>query len=180
MANVTHDLHAQRRPEEFNRCTAQRRNGRFCDEPSLPEAPFPICVHHASEILRHLAGYIGEFKQLPPALRMIATDHVKSDEQVNRAVDGWRAAPDETVYYLRVGKLIKIGTTENLRRRLTQYPPGSELLAIEPGGENLEHRRHCEFRASLAERKEWFVPSPELIAHVNRLRKQQKSPPIAP
>lgn len=58
-----------------------------------------------------------------------------------------RRAP--VVYYARVGSLIKIGTTSDLRTRIMTYPPRTLLLAQEPGGEQLEAQRLDQFRDSL-------------------------------
>jgi hypothetical protein len=70
------------------------------------------------------------------------------------------------VYYLRVGDQIKIGFSSNVRQRLRSYPPGSELLALEPGTKKTERRRHNEFYEWLAAGREWFEPSAELLKHI--------------
>lgn len=174
---ISKSLHAQSRAEEYSRCTAQHPDGTFCNALSIEDAPFPICVEHAAQVLRHLAGYIRDFNK-DPLLRMLAYDFTKSDQVTERAMQAWRERPEETVYYLRVGKLIKIGYTTNLKNRLRSYPPDTKVLATEPGGANLENRRHGEFVAHLRHGKEWFAPAPELIEHINRLRKARKAPPI--
>lgn len=73
------------------------------------------------------------------------------------------------VYYLRVGDQIKIGFSGDVRRRLRSYPPGSELLALEPGDKKLERRRHNEFAEWLVAGREWFEPSAELLQHTQDL-----------
>lgn len=77
---------------------------------------------------------------------------------------------NKVVYYLRVGKYIKIGTAVRLEERLKSYPPDTELLATEPGHYNTEHRRLVEFSEYLAARREWFNPGPRLMAHIEGLR----------
>lgn len=84
------------------------------------------------------------------------------------------SAPDPVVYYAGdpVAKLVKIGTSADLRTRITDLRrrrPGLVLLATEPGGVVEERRRHAEF-ASLRETGEWFRRVPYLVAHVNDLR----------
>lgn len=79
--------------------------------------------------------------------------------------------PDYVVYYIRVGKYIKIGTTKDVDRRLNQYPPDSELLATEPGGHNIEAMRHKQFRQYLAARNEWFEPGERLMWYIEHLQK---------
>jgi len=70
------------------------------------------------------------------------------------------------VYYMRINGRIKIGYTANLRQRSRNYPPGTELLAVEPGTRELEKRRHDQFVRSLAQGREWFAESDDLIAHI--------------
>jgi hypothetical protein len=74
-----------------------------------------------------------------------------------------------TVYYLRVGDHIKIGFAGNLHQRLTAYPPGSVLLAVEQGSLDVEASRHREFADFLAAGREWFVPGARLMDHVASL-----------
>ncbi len=78
------------------------------------------------------------------------------------------------VYYVRVGKYIKIGTTRSLDQRMTNYPPGSKLLATEPGSYTREAERHEQFAEHLAERNEWFRPAPELMAHIKNLQRHAR------
>lgn len=73
------------------------------------------------------------------------------------------------VYYLRVGDQVKIGFSSNVHQRLRSYPPGSELLAMEPGDKKLERRRHNEFGEWLVAGREWFQPSEELLQHTQDL-----------
>jgi hypothetical protein len=74
----------------------------------------------------------------------------------------------EVVYYLRYADRVKIGTSARPRQRLAAIRH-DELLAFEPGGRQLEQRRHREF-ASLREGGEWFTLTPELAAHIAALR----------
>lgn len=82
------------------------------------------------------------------------------------------AEQGHVVYYIKVGKYIKIGTSRDVDKRLNQYPPGSKLLATEPGGYWREDERHQQFAQYLAERKEWFTPGPELKAHIKNLQRR--------
>lgn len=82
--------------------------------------------------------------------------------------------PDHVVYYIKVGKYIKIGTSRDVDKRLNQYPPGAKLLAVEPGGYRREAERHKQFAKDLAERKEWFRPSPLLNTHIKNLQQAMK------
>lgn len=73
------------------------------------------------------------------------------------------------VYYLRVGERIKIGFSSDVHQRLRSYPPGSVLLALEPGDKKLERQRHHEFGDFLLAGREWFEPSDKLMAHIQQL-----------
>jgi hypothetical protein len=83
-----------------------------------------------------------------------------------------RHAPDMEgiVYYLRINGTVKIGYTTNLTRRSRAYPPGSELLAVEPGTPDTEKERHQQFRNYLTRGREWFVEAPAILDHTERLR----------
>ena len=37
-------------------CTVQRNNGKFCDAPAWPDAPFPICRSHAIKLYMEMRG----------------------------------------------------------------------------------------------------------------------------
>lgn len=71
------------------------------------------------------------------------------------------------VYYMRINGQIKIGYTSNLRQRSSAYPPGTELLAVEPGTPELEKQRHNQFSRHLARGREWFADNPSLTAHID-------------
>lgn len=80
---------------------------------------------------------------------------------------------DACVYYVRLDdQRIKIGFTSHLKRRLSQLRVDHDaLLAIEPGGRDVEQQRHQAFTADRIHRgREDFRPSPELLAWINQLR----------
>lgn len=72
------------------------------------------------------------------------------------------------VYYARIGNRVKIGTSYDLRARLTVINP-EELLAIERGSYELEAQRHREFR-ELHTHGEWFRYEGPLVDHVRALQ----------
>lgn len=81
------------------------------------------------------------------------------------------------VYYFRRGRLIKIGTTVALKRRMTELMP-DEVLAIEPGGEDVERSRHRQFRSLVTRpRGEYFFPGPDLLGHISQVRADHGAPP---
>jgi hypothetical protein len=83
------------------------------------------------------------------------------------------------VYYAVRDGLVKIGTTTHFRGRM-QALRVEQVLAVEPGGRDLERARHAEFaeyhvvhpdrRGDRGGRHEWFRPGERLIAHVTALR----------
>ncbi len=82
-----------------------------------------------------------------------------------------RWEPEEralNVYYGAKGDLIKIGYSGQVRARMAHL--GCELLATEPGGRELERRRHQQFATErVTPRQEWFRPTPTLLAHIRDL-----------
>jgi hypothetical protein len=78
-----------------------------------------------------------------------------------------REARPHVVYYMRIGNRVKIGTTSDIKRRLSTINP-EELLATEPGGYDLEKERHQQFE-HLRSHGEWFAYEGALEAHVQEL-----------
>lgn len=89
--------------------------------------------------------------------------------QADPFAEGW-------VYYMRINGYIKIGYTKNLKQRSRNYPPGTELLAVEPGTRDLEKQRHGEFSRSLAQGREWFAQSDALSAHIAKVSEEYETP----
>jgi len=89
-----------------------------------------------------------------------------------------RTDPDSTgiVYYMRINGQIKIGYTANLTQRSRHYPPGTELLAVEPAGPYTERDRHQQFHRDRVRGREWFEPSSELMEHIAELEKIHEVP----
>lgn len=165
-----HDFedHRDRGP---NSCVARGRRGHPCARDVLYDAPFPVCVKHAAELLRYLHENLAQETILASALeRLLSYD---SGEH-NRVMD----LPDAgvpVVYYARVGNHIKIGYSSNLTRRMRGYPPDTEILATEPGTRELEKERHMEFNHQLRMGNEWFAPSLDLLMHIESLQAASKT-----
>lgn len=150
---------------QTSRCTAQRPSGAFCDGPSAPDAPFPICTQHLALAARFVDDLIP--RTGPSMLQRAAAcfDPTEAFAQVARPRP-YKAV----VYYVKVGQYIKIGWTGNLAQRLAAYPPYADLLATEDGDYELEAKRLLQFRATLMHGREWFRPSAALLKHINSLR----------
>lgn len=165
-----------RKTTHWTICTVQRRNGSFCEAESLKDAPFPICLKHASRLMEFLEAQIQATADTPELLDRLVS--YQFDAVLGRAEKmGDKGYP--VVYYLRVGDLIKIGTTRHLKNRVAGYPPGSELLVSEPGDVELERQRHSQFAGLLAAGREWFHPASVLIEHINKLRELDGAAPLA-
>lgn len=96
-------------------------------------------------------------------------------EAARRERDGDRLAG--LVYYVRIGEHIKIGTTTKIKSRMTALRVNNEdILAVEPGGRELEAQRHREFRAERISRREDFSPSDRLMAHIEATRQEHGLP----
>jgi hypothetical protein len=85
------------------------------------------------------------------------------------AFDGW-------VYFMRRERLIKIGTTTNLKQRAQQV--NAQVLARIPGSYTEETQLHERF-AALRRHGEWFEPGPDLVDLINRIRADEGRPPIS-
>ena len=78
------------------------------------------------------------------------------------------------VYYLQVGDRIKIGYSKQVEQRMKQYPPHSTLLATHPGTPKIEREMHHKFLHLLANGREWFTVTDELMAHIEKVRQDFK------
>jgi hypothetical protein len=79
-----------------------------------------------------------------------------------------REGEQQVVYYLRFADRVKIGTTSDLARRCVAIPH-DEVLGSEPGGYDLEQKRHRQF-ADLHVIGEWFRYDEPLRSHVASLQ----------
>lgn len=139
------------------RCTTEVASGYFCNRPSLPHAPFPICPKHASAAYAFVRDALsGPMPPLPLC-----------DGALPAVSPGRTSMASGLVYYIELGGDVKIGWTRNLRRRLHAYPPSAVLLAVEPGTRELEKVRHQQFAHLLVGGREWFRgASSDLREHV--------------
>lgn len=81
---------------------------------------------------------------------------------------GVTAATDHVVYYMRLGNRAKIGTSRNLKARISVIQP-EDCMGYEMGDRKLERKRHAQF-AHLRVSGEWFMIGSDLVRHVNSLR----------
>jgi len=172
-------------------------NGKDCPNQVNPDAPLNLCAEHfqaafewhlrtaseheSSDDDLQLCSVCGEVEMAPGArgrqcrfcgfcttdfVEGLAAPHVRPEEIAT--ILSIREPRLDVVYYIEFGDRIKIGTSGNLRSRL-QALPHDRVLAIERGGQHLEHRRHVQF-AHLRVTGEWFTKGEALLAHIATLR----------
>lgn len=130
-----------------------------------------ICMRCQIDIMGNLEKFVA-MPEMSEAMYREARKRTEIARQEvrlnNRRIE---AVPDSTgfVYYMRINGQIKIGYTANLRQRSRNYPPGTELLAVEPGTTETERKRHGQFVRDLARGREWFRESAALSAHIETL-----------
>lgn len=101
-------------------------------------------------------------------------DTVERRRQSREARKGF-AQP--VVYYVDRGDRIKIGTSTSIVGRLkTMHALPTDLLAVEPGGYDIEHTRHEEFYEFRIEGTELFRKGPRLMAHIAELADRYTDP----
>lgn len=120
-----------------------------------------------------MSGTLGPEKRNDEIPRYKASGHL--DPLIERVKQGIRDELDGNVagswiYYIRMGDEIKIGVSNDpLRRAQALSLNASHILAIEPGTQLLERKRHAEFR-HLRLHGEWFRAEDPLLAHIEQLK----------
>lgn len=121
------------------------------------------------ELVREVAGV---------ASQDIMFDRVRRDAEAARparealwAQERAEREAGAVVYYVQIHDRIKIGFTTNLRQRVADLRlDQAAVLATEPGGRDVEYRRHHQFAEERYGRREDFAPSDRLLAHIETLR----------
>lgn len=134
------------------------------------EIPWHLCFAHSSSVydaVVHIKTGVPFSEPLPDSQfakdRKDARTQTRNIQKASVDGKGW-------VYYARVGDRIKIGYSADVKRRMGQYPPGTLLLAVEPGTKAMESTRHRQFFHLLDAAREWFRPDPELDTHIAKTR----------
>lgn len=133
-----------------------------------------MCQEHALSVWATVQEMID-----PDTLKAIAYDRVAPESE--RFPDDSTPIPiSETVgdvYFIRVGQLIKIGYTSDFNRRMKSYPPDVELLAHYHGTYADEQQTHQLLTVHRANRREWYNPTPEVMAAVDDAKRRHESEP---
>ena len=144
----------------------------------------PLCLAHADAV----ADAVLEDRLIEADFKHHELNHASLDaaqrerEQRSRAAS--RRAGDAQfkgehpgfVYFVEVGERIKIGYSVDVRRRMRAYPPGSVLLAVEPGSPEMERQRHQQFAGCLLDGREWFRPDDVILEQAAAIREQHGDP----
>ncbi|MEU9264572.1 hypothetical protein AB0E04_03835 [Streptomyces sp. NPDC048251] len=143
-----------------------------CRTLATTREPLRFCPEHEAEAAALLARVAGSAK-----LRELEDLLPKSRSTWVRRY-GYKMSPlpsttdqASVVYFARRERLIKIGTTVQLRQRM--HSLATCLLATEPGELVRENQLKRQFSHLLAVGREWFHPGPDLIAYINGLREAE-------
>lgn len=156
-------LIASRDEPPATRCTIATQDGKFCDSPVPPDAPISACQTHLIDAHSYCQAVMDRASDAQ--LQVIRDEVPRLRDQ--RIVDRVRKARS-VVYYALANGYIKIGTTVHLDQRMKTL--GANLVAVEPGDQDLERDRHRQFAELLAAGREYFFPGHKLIAHVAALQ----------
>jgi hypothetical protein len=137
--------------------------GAFCNDPIPDDAPVSLCTYH----LRHAWSYCQAVIDRATDSQLQVIRDVLPPLREQGLMDRVRRARS-VVYYATTGSYIKIGTTIHLDQRMKDL--GANLMAVEPGGYDMEKDRHRQFHALLAAGREYFFPGHELIRHIAGLQ----------
>jgi hypothetical protein len=127
-----------------------------CKAVTWPDVPVPLCRKHAIAIWLHVND---EFTRA-----VHGGDGGWRDGEWDPALDP-AGSQQPVVYFVRIGDLVKIGTTVSLPKRLTHFRAHTQdqpqVLLVLPGSYAEEKQLHALFRADRV-RGEWFTLSPAL------------------
>lgn len=155
--NIADDYIVALTPAEHAELVVQRLASectwRDCHRPRFYD--MPICQGHAQIVYVRVLGARKALREKLPT---------------NLPVD-----PDPVVYYLIIGPTtVKIGTTIDLRQRVMNMRTDLQyVVAVEWGGRRLERQRHLEFADERHGRREDFLLSNRLKAHIEALQPQR-------
>lgn len=160
-------------------CREPRDEGSLCGEAAAEGSPVHLCTRHLLIAYDWVTRDVGVTDLLPdPCVACGTRVGVRYPAGVICAVCEWRVGemPDSdltasavhVVYYLRLGDRMKIGTSGNLRQRLTAIPH-DELVALELGNRLIERQRHTQFAADRLGKSEWFTASNAILDHAAQL-----------
>lgn len=142
----------------------------------------PVCEDHLQQI-----GQVFLETRSVAGTFLALRDELSRKREAELAEIQARAMGDsgfvETVYYVRISDHIKIGTTNDLARRLRVLYADHDpklLLGVEPGGRAVEQHRHLQFSDERVwQNRELFNPSPRLLEHIAEINARYGLPRAA-
>jgi hypothetical protein len=158
-------------PKSGPPCSLVGLDGSPCGRPVIGQSRWLICNHCAEDVAR-----------LVKARTQALLAEAAAKREAERAAHWSRRADSgqNVVYYVQVpGDLIKIGTTSNMRGRLSGLTARvPDVLACEPGGYDVERQRHQQFAHLRWRDTERFKDCPELREHIAAIRQEHGHPRI--
>lgn len=169
-------------------CIGQRPDGQRCTYRLVITEPIPLCGQHRAELLRddRFTGGVYTAQQVrdiraeadqrvhdvkAEQLRKMRLQQFEWDERAKIL------QAQSVVYYISLRDHIKIGYTTNMKSRMTALMPDA-VLATEPGGRDVEKKRHRQFRHLLGTiGSEYFSVHPDLLTHIETVLAEH-GPPI--
>jgi hypothetical protein len=164
-------------------CLVIDSRGYQCTAVPMTGLRIPLCKHHAAQVLRSF-GFSMPEKGIKDEAQRRADEDVRrrrwSDHLDRRAEHRAALLEASVVYYVAIGDHIKIGYSSNVKRRLSQLRVEADaLLAIEPGGHDVEAKRHRQFRADrIHARREDFRLSDALRQHIAEMVAEHGAPKL--
>lgn len=128
-----------------------------------------MCDRHALAVYREVRALIVENQELALPITIEA---MVDERERTPAVTSIKHIPtrrQSVVYFIEFGDRIKIGTTFDLDRRMSQLPVDA-ILATIPGDYTVEAMMHARFASARIRRTEWFTRSPELLEFIEGLQ----------
>ena len=174
--------------------SARRCSFGECRTVAATKEPLRFCVDHqeqAAALLAHTAGD-ARLRELEDGLQRSNLTRLRRYDSAVAGIprSGYGGQERDTnsdgyhyplVYFARRERLIKIGWTSRLPKRMRSL--GTQPLAVETGDYVRERQLHQRFAHLLvagdgAVGREWFHPGPDLIAYINELREAEGYPPL--
>lgn len=113
---------------------------------------------------RHMLSLMTELREIEKAA---VSEFVAANPRATKLAEGVAPAHEPLVYYVRFRDRIKIGTSTNIQARLRSIPHEA-LLGTEPGGIDVERRRHRQF-ADERTNGEWFTATSRILQHIESI-----------
>lgn len=146
-----------------------------------PDLEIPICYEHAALVWNQLARFHAERNEFADAIVTVNEAIAARQDRVEQAAKVALMAntTDGTMYFIRLGGLIKVGWTRSLRSRLKSYGASAELLLTYPASRDDETNLHRQLRPALAKGREWYEDG-QIIAHFLTEALEKHGPPEQP